>query len=70
MAETNGTSWRSLVANKQVIREVVAQVNAETGFVPDPTATPLKARELMRAMGILAEDNLASCGIIAARDEE
>ena len=70
MVETNRTSWRSLVANKQAIQEVMAQVNAETGFVPDPTATPQKARELMRALGILAEDNLASCGIIAARDGE
>lgn len=70
MAEAEGTSWRRLVADKQAIRDVVAQVNAEVGFVPDPTATPEKARELMRALGIRAEDNIFSCGIIAARDEE
>jgi hypothetical protein len=70
MANKNATSWRQLVADKKAIQETVARVNAETGFVPDPTATPQKARELMRALGIRAEDNMASCGIIAARDEE
>ena len=69
MAEDKETSWRRLVADKQAIRDVVARVNAEVGFVPDPTATPQKARELMRAQGIRAEDNMASCGIIAAREE-
>jgi hypothetical protein len=38
--------------------------------VPDPTATPQKAREMMLALGIRPEDNLGSSGIIAARDEE
>ena len=70
MVEEKAGSWRRLLADKQAIREVVARVNAETGFVPDPTATPQKAREAMRALGIRAEDNIFSCGIIAARDEE
>ena len=70
MAAANETSWRRLVADKQAIRDAVAQVNADMGFVPDPTATPQKVRELMRALGIRAEDNIFSCGVIAARDEE
>lgn len=70
MVEAVGTSWRRLVADKQAIRDVVAQVNAEIGFVPDPTATPEKAQEYMIALGIRPEDNIFSCGIIAARDEE
>ncbi len=70
MAETSGRSWRSMLADKKALQQVMAEVNAETGFVPDPTATPQKAQEMMIALGIRAEDNIFSCGIIAARDEE
>ena len=55
--------------DKTLIRKIVAEQNEKMGFVPDPTATPQKAREMMLALGIRPEDNLASCGIIAARDE-
>jgi hypothetical protein len=70
MANENETSWRRLVADKKAIQATVARVHAETGFVPDPTATPEKAQEYMVALGIRPEDNIFSCGIIAARDEE
>lgn len=70
MVERNGQSWRHLLADKTAIQQVVAEVNAETGFIPDPTATPEKAQEMMLALGIRPEDNIFSCGIIAARDEE
>ncbi len=56
--------------DKDIIRKIVAEENAKIGFVPDPTATPEKAQQLMRELGIKPEDNLFSCGIIAARDEE
>jgi len=52
------------------IQKIVAERNKIMGFVPDPTATPEKARAMMRALGICAEDNLFSGGIIAAREEE
>lgn len=70
MAVKNRLTWRRLLADKRALREAITQVNAETGFIPDPTAKPQKAREVMRALGIRAVDNMASCGIIAARDEE
>jgi hypothetical protein len=38
------------------------------GFVPDPTATTQKAREMIEACGVRADENLFSRGIIAARD--
>ncbi len=66
----NGYSWRSLVVDKNLVRRVIAEVNEQTGFIPDPTATPQKAQEMMLALGINPEDNIFSCGIIAARDEE
>ena len=67
---TNELGWRSLLADKAAIQATVARVNKEIGFVPDPSATPQVARELMRSLGIRAEDNIFSCGIIATRDEE
>lgn len=70
MAETTERAIRSFFLDKKVIQKIVAEQNEEMGFVPDPTATPQKAREMMRALGIRAEDNIFSYGIIAARDEE
>jgi hypothetical protein len=61
---------RGLFLDKEPIRKIVAKQNERMGFVPDPTATPEKAREMMRALGIRPEDNLFSRGIIAAREEE
>lgn len=46
---------------------MIAKINAQMGFVPDPEATPEKARDLMRAGGIRAEDSLFSRDIIRAR---
>ena len=63
-------TWRRLIADKRAIREALAKVNAETGFFRDPNATPRKAQESMIAYGIREEDNIFSCGIIAARYED
>ena len=70
MSDVKTTSLKDRMVDKQMMRRVIAQVNEMTGFIPDPTATPRKARELMKADGVRAEDNIFSCGIIAARDEE
>ena len=56
--------------DKEPLLQLLARVNEEMGFVPDPTATPKKAQESMAAHGVRAEDNIFSCGIIAARYEE
>lgn len=61
---------RAILLDKKRIQEIVAEQNRRMGFVPDPTATPQKARELMRSLGIKPEENLGSRGIIAARDED
>ena len=70
MSVVKTTSLKDRMVDMEMARRVIAQVNEMTGFVPDPTATPAKTREMMRALGIRAEDNIFSCGIIAARDEE
>lgn len=57
------------LADKEELRRIVAEQNAKTGFVPDPTATAQRARAKMLAQGVRPEDNLGSCGIIAAREE-
>jgi hypothetical protein len=56
--------------DKGLIQKIVAEQNELMGFVKDPSATAEKAQEMMLALGIRPEDNLFSCGIIAARDEE
>lgn len=65
---------KPLFLDKEEIRRIVAEQNALSGFVPDPTATPQRARarseECLRAAGLRPEDNIFSRGIIAARDEE
>jgi hypothetical protein len=70
MAEPVREAKRRLFIDKAIIRKIVAEQNRRMGFVPDPTATPEKAQEMMLALGIRPEDNLFSTGIIAARDEE
>lgn len=60
---------RPLFLDKKRLQEIVAEQNREMGFVPDPNATPQKARAMMIAAGIRPEDNLGSCGILAAREE-
>ena len=60
----------SMFANKDEIRQLVAEVNARMGFVPDPTATPQKAREMMLADGIRPEENAFSAELMRMRYEE
>jgi len=70
MAEATQQDTRRFFVDKKLIQEIVAEQNELMGFVPDPTATAEKAREMMLALGVRPEDNLGSRGIIAARDEE
>ena len=63
---TDGKSW---FADKAAIQKIVAEQNERMGFIPDITATPEKAQAMTLALGIRPEDNLLSCGIIAAREE-
>lgn len=70
MAKVAQRDTRSFFVDKKLIQKIVAEQNERMGFIPDPTATPQKARAMMLALGIRPEDNLGSSGIIAARDEE
>lgn len=64
----------SLFLDKTEIQRIVAEQNAKSGFVPDPTATAERAQALvgadLRARGLKPEDNVFSRGIITARDGE
>ncbi len=64
------TEARVFFLDKEPLRRVVAEQNRKMGFVPDPGATAEKAQAMSLALGIGPEDNIGSCGIIAARDEE
>jgi len=70
MAVRRKADLNALFADKKLIQEIVAEQNLLMGFVKDPTATPQKAREMMRQLGIRPEDNEFSREIIAARNEE
>ena len=69
MAQQSQTAGAANFADKKAIQKLVAEQNAELGFVKDPAATAEKAQEMMLALGIRPEDNIFSCGIIAAREE-
>lgn len=67
---TENSPQENIWADKKMLIRLLDAQNAAEGFVPDPTATHEGVRAQMRALGIRAEDNIFSCGIIAARDEE
>lgn len=60
----------AVFANKAEVRRLVAEVNERIGFVPDPTATPQKAREMMLANGVRPEDNEATRELMRMRYED
>jgi hypothetical protein len=69
MIDVRHPDGRTWFVDKAAIQKIVAEQNERIGFVPDPEATPEGVRARMLALGIRAEDNMASCGIIAAREE-
>lgn len=70
MGEAPNHKAKAILIDKKVTQQIVAEQNDLTGFVLDPTATPEKAQAMTQALDVRPEDNLLSCGIIAARDEE
>lgn len=58
------------VADKAALRQILEEQDRRAGYVPDPTATPQKARALMLAQGIVPEDNAFSCEIRRMREGE
>lgn len=69
MAETVESPVGVRFLDMEPILKIIDEQNRLMGFVPDRTATPQKARQLMLDQGIRPEDNLFSSGIIAARNE-
>ncbi len=68
-ANSRAASERSsLFLDKAEIQRIVAEQNAKSGFVPDPTATAQRGRARMLAQGVRPEDRLGSAGITEARD--
>jgi hypothetical protein len=58
--------------DKEALLKLLEEQDRRTGFVFDPTVTPEKVRDLMRACGVRPEDNIFSRDIIRAKypDEE
>lgn len=73
MGETVTQGITSFFIDKRRIQQVVAQRNEQMGFIVDSTTTPEQAQEAversLRENGLRPEDNIFSCGIIAAREE-
>lgn len=69
-AISSSVHGKPMVANKAALRQILEAQDKQNGFVPDPTATPQKARELMIAQGIRPEDNAFSCEIRRMREGE
>ena len=70
---TKALDKNKLFLNKSRIREIVADQNKKMGFAADPAVTPEEAQEAvaqsLRENGLRPEDNIFSCGIVAAREE-
>jgi len=62
---------RNFFVDKRVAQKIVAKQNEQMGFVPDPDATAERAQasvaERLKVKGIRPEENVSSCGIVAAR---
>ena len=61
-------TWQSVGVDKKPLQKIIAALHAEMGIEHDPDMTPEKLQQRMLAGGIRPGDNLASCGIIAARE--
>ena len=70
MTTQTKTDLRHLFVDKTRLQNIVADHYEQAGIAHDPAMTPEKVQAMMRVLGIRAEDNMASCGIIAARNEE
>ena len=58
---------KSVFADKEEARRLVAETNECMGFVPDPTATVEKVRAMMAVEGIRPEDNAFTTKLMRTR---
>ena len=70
MAVIRKPNVRELLADKEALRRILEEQDAQSGFVPDPNVTPEQVRAMMLADGIRPEDNEFSRELIHIREEE
>jgi len=70
MATIEREIGKSVFADKEEVRRLVAETNERMGFVPDPNATVDKVRAMMAAEGIRPEDNSFTAELMRMRYEE
>jgi hypothetical protein len=58
-----------LLADKNLLRQIIEEQNALMGFEHDPNATAEDSQRMILEDGVRPEENLFSCGIIQAREE-
>ena len=68
MLETMPEHLKAQFIAPEVIREEMDKLYDAQGWIRMTPISPQALRELMRSDGVREEDNLFSCGIIAARD--
>jgi hypothetical protein len=69
MAVLSKPNIKALIADKAPLQRILEEHDRLTGFVPDPSATPQKARQMMLADGVRPEDNIGSREIVRMREE-
>ncbi len=73
MTQVTAVGAKNFFLDKTRIRQIVAEQNEKMGFIVDRDATSEQAQALveesLRANGLRPEDNIFSCGIVAAREE-
>jgi hypothetical protein len=70
MAASTPFTWKAVGIDKKPLQQQVRERYARMGLLQEPSLTAEELQALMQAQGVRPEDNLASCGIIAARDGE
>lgn len=60
---------KDLVVDKEMLIRMTDEQNARSGFVPDPTATAERARQMMLDEGVRPEDRISTRELLAMREE-
>jgi hypothetical protein len=63
-------TWKAIATDKEPVRRLVRERYVRLGLFQERTVTAEELQALMQEKGVRPEDNLASCGISASRDEE
>ena len=69
MTSVRKSTTEELLADKKELQRLFAQQQQALGLLDDPQATPQRAREMMKALGIRPEGNQFSRHVTTAREE-